>query len=69
MQVEDDVILSDAERLRTTQSNVKMVLSLSLSLPFAQMGCIFWFVMFYFTYVHCSFKGIFKLTLFLGSKE
>ena len=31
MQVEDDVILSDAERLRTTQSNVKMVLSLSLS--------------------------------------
>ena len=31
MQVEDDVILSDAERLRTTQSNVKMVLSLSVS--------------------------------------
>ena len=37
MQVEDDVILSDAERLRTTQSNVKMVFSLSLSLSLCRL--------------------------------
>lgn len=32
MQLQDEVILSDAERLRSTQSNVKMVLFLFLLL-------------------------------------
>ncbi|KAF7123821.1 hypothetical protein RHSIM_Rhsim12G0102200 [Rhododendron simsii] len=38
LKLQDEVILSDAERLRMTQSNVKMVLSLSLSLSLHTCG-------------------------------
>jgi hypothetical protein len=63
LQIQDDVIVSDAERLRITQSNVKMVLSLPPSpLSSYSFGI-------YILNNLCSFKDIFKLTPFLGLKE
>lgn len=65
MQLQDEVILSDAERLRITQSNVKMVFYSSVCLSS-------WLISLkYASYLitFCSFKGIFKLKLCLGLKE
>lgn len=77
MQIQDEVIVSDAERLRVTQSNVKMVLLFPLlSPPLCNVNVVLNFfssciadLACQFSNFLCSSKDIFKLILFLGFKE
>ena len=63
-QLQDEVILSDSERLRMTQSNVKMV-SYAFSDLYVLLvnGKVRLSFLIYLFLIICSFKGIFKQTL------